>query len=138
MSAANEPDPRPLGHRPNGVPFTVVVADDEFSHRRIMVQILKSAGFQVVAEASNGEEAIYDADFYKPDLMFLDYHMPRLDGLQALRKLHASHPALRVVMFTTETAKERVAEILQAGAADYIVKPLDRAKVLDKLERLVR
>ena len=138
MSIDKEELKRPIGHNNNGIPIKVVVADDEFPHRRLMVQLLKSVGFNVVNESSNGEEAIYNVNFHKPEMLFLDYHMPRKDGLETLKELHATMPDLKVIMFTTETEKDKVAEILRLGAADYIVKPIDRLLVLKKLDHLLR
>ena len=129
---------RPIGHNANGLPIKVLVVDDEFSHRRLMIQLLKSAGFNVMAEGTNGEEAIHYVKLHNPDYLFMDFHMPRMDGLAALKELHVSHPQLRVIMFTTETEKDHVTEVLKAGAVAYIVKPIDRVVVLKKLTELLR
>jgi two-component system chemotaxis response regulator CheY len=134
---SEKPSKRPIGIMSNGISIRVMVIDDEFSHRRIMVQTLKSAGFDVVFEGVNGEDAVRFVPQFKPRFLFMDYHMPRMDGLEALKKVRESNPDTKVVMFTTDNDKDRVLEILKAGACEYIVKPIDRTVVLAKLEKLV-
>ncbi|MEI8095650.1 MAG: response regulator [Spirochaetales bacterium] len=128
---------KPLGLLPNGTSIRVIVVDDEFSHRRIMVQVLKSASFDVVAEGVNGEDALKMVPQFKPKFLFMDYHMPRVDGLEALKKLHVSNPDTKVVICTTDNDKDHVLELLKSGACEYIVKPIDRKVVMQKLEKLV-
>jgi CheY-like chemotaxis protein len=136
MSSSKESS-KPIGISNNGFPIKVFVTDDEFPHRRLMVQLLKSVGFNVVAEATNGEEAIYYLGIHKPDLLLMDFHMPRKDGLETLKEIRATNKDLKVVMFTTETEKDQVTEVLKAGANGYIVKPIDRDLVLKKLDQLL-
>lgn len=128
---------RPIGIQSNGVSYRVVVVDDEFSHRRIMVQLLKSAGFDIVGEGVNGEDALRLVAELDPKYLFLDYHMPRLDGLEALKQLHQNHPGTKVVVCTTDHDKDKVLSFLKAGAVEYIVKPIDRKLVMSKLETLI-
>jgi two-component system chemotaxis response regulator CheY len=129
---------RPLGHNNNGIPLKALVADDEFNHRRLMVQLLKSIGFNVTNECINGEEALHYISQVKPDIIFLDYHMPRMVGLTTLNTIKATLPDAKVILCTTETDKSKVTEILKLGAIDYIVKPIDRIVVLKKLARILR
>ena len=137
MASENPVRKRPVGLMANGIGLRAIVVDDEFSHRRIVVQTLKSAGFDVVGEGVNGEEAIRLVGQYEPKFVFLDYHMPRMDGLEALKTIHKSHPDVKVVMCTTDNEKERVLELLSAGASEYVIKPVDRKVMLQKLEKLV-
>ncbi len=138
MSLDKKPAHPMIGHSHTGIPFKVVVVDDEFAHRRIMTQLLKSVGFDVCAEGTNGEDAQALVRQHKPDFLLMDFHMPRLDGLQASKAILEELPALKIVMFTTENEKAKVLEVLKVGVKDYIIKPIDRHLVIEKLTHLVK
>ncbi|MDC7218442.1 MAG: response regulator [Spirochaetales bacterium] len=129
---------KPFGIRSNGVPLKVVVVDDVFIDRRIMTQVLRSAGFDVCAECSNGEEALIHLQNEKPDLVILDYLMPGMNGFVTLQEIRKRYGDLPVIMQTSETEKELALKLIREGASDYIVKPFDRAVVMAKLRRIVR
>lgn len=128
----------PIGVGKNNQPITVVVIDDDFTDRRIMSTLLKSIGFTVVAEAEDGKEGIERIDDFFPQLVVCDYHMPRMNGKSTLLKIKSDFPGIVVAMSTSETSSDVVVEILSAGADEYIVKPIDRAKVIYKLMKLVK
>ena len=128
---------KPFATNREGTPLKAVVIDDVFSDRRIMSQILRSAGFDVTAEAPGGQEGLKAINETKPDLVILDYKMPGMSGLDVLKRLHQSHPDMPVIMSTGEKKRETVTLIIQAGAAEYIVKPFDREIVISKLKAAV-
>ena len=131
-----EPRRRQIGVGLQDRVYRAVVVDDEFSHRRILVQILLSTGFQVAAEGVNGEDAVQLMAENEPDLLVLDYHMPRKNGLEALLEIRQSDAKTPILMCTTENERDKVLELLQAGLTEYIVKPIDRKIVLEKLEKM--
>lgn len=103
-------------------PPTVVLADDE-PHIRMMMRIaLARAGFQILAEASNGQEAIDRCLQYKPDMLLLDVNMPVMNGDKALAKILANHPQIAVIMLTSVTDSETVGKCIDLGAANYLRK----------------
>jgi two-component system chemotaxis response regulator CheY len=113
-----------------------LVVDDSRAVRLILARTLAELGFEV-RQATNGREALalIDADPGAFRLVLLDWHMPEMDGLELLRELR-SRPqlsALVVVMVTTETDLDHVAEALAAGANEYIMKPFTREILVEKL-----
>lgn len=114
-----------------------LVVDDSRAVRMILARTLAELGYEV-HQATNGREALelIDADPSAYRLVLLDWHMPEMDGLELLRKLR-SRPqlsALVVVMVTTETDLDHVAEALAAGANEYIMKPFTRDILIEKLQ----
>jgi len=124
----------PIGVAKNGTPYRILVVDDSTVMRKIITQILRSEAFDVVGEASNGEEGVQMFKELKPDLVTMDVNMPIMDGLAALRKILELDPAARVVMLTSESEQKMVLEAVQSGAKNYVVKPPDRTILLDKVK----
>ncbi|MGL1892094.1 MAG: response regulator [Spirochaetaceae bacterium] len=127
----------PIGVLKNGRTVKVVVIDDTFIDRRIMSQILKSTGFEVIGEAEDGAEGIFMIENELPHLVLLDYIMPKMDGMAVLKQLKKKYPSVHVIMVTSESDTEIVLELINSGAKDYIVKPLDRKLILEKLKLVV-
>ena len=114
-----------------------LVIDDSKSIRSILTKILLGAGF-VVEEAANGLEALDLIKKEKVDLALVDWNMPDMDGyefIQEVRKNEA-YKDMRMVMVTTETAITKVAQALEAGADEYIMKPFTREIIIEKLALL--
>jgi two-component system chemotaxis response regulator CheY len=104
--------------------------------RNILKDIFVRAGFEVVAEADNGEDVVSLYRQAAPDLVTLDIIMPGRSGLEALRELMAAEPAARVVMVSALGQDALVLEAVEAGARDFIVKPFKEAKVLEVARRV--
>jgi AmiR/NasT family two-component response regulator len=100
--------------------YRILVAEDETLIRMDLVEMLTEAGYEVIAQASNGEEAINLANLHKPDLAILDVKMPVLDGISASEKIIAVAP---VLMLTAFSQKDLVDRARDAGAMAYVVKP---------------
>lgn len=132
MAAAVAP---PSPARGNGRRSTrVVLADDAADLRLILrLRLSKLSDIEVVAEASDGQEAIELVEELRPDVVVLDLSMPRLDGLQAAQQLRASHPDLRIIVLSGYPSASMEALALEAGADVYIEKGPD----LTVLERAV-
>ena len=102
------------------VKYRILVAEDETLIRMDLVEMLTEAGYEVIAQASNGEEAINLANLHKPDLAILDVKMPVLDGISAAEKIISVSP---VLMLTAFSQKDLVDRARDAGAMAYVVKP---------------
>ncbi len=100
--------------------YRILVAEDETLIRMDLVEMLTEAGYEVIAQASNGEEAITLANLHKPDLAILDVKMPVLDGISAAEKIISVAP---VLMLTAFSQKDLVDRARDAGAMAYVVKP---------------
>ena len=98
----------------------ILVAEDETLIRMDLVEMLQGAGYEVVAQATNGQEAIELATTHKPDLAILDVKMPVLDGISAAEKIIEIAP---VLMLTAYSQKELVDRARDAGVMAYVVKP---------------
>ncbi len=103
-----------------GAQYRIVVAEDETLIRMDLVEMLTEAGYQVVGQGVNGQEAIELANTHKPDLMILDVKMPVLDGISAAEKIIDICP---VLMLTAFSQRELVERARDTGVMAYVVKP---------------
>jgi two-component system chemotaxis response regulator CheY len=115
----------------------VLLVDDEAHIRKLLSLIIGTLGPATVIEAANGEEALAAYKREQPDLVLLDVNMPKVDGLQALRRLKEEDPDCLVVMLTSLINRQTVEECLRLGAADYLRKDLPRAELTAQLARIV-
>jgi AmiR/NasT family two-component response regulator len=111
----------------------VLVAEDETIIRLDLKETLERAGFEVCAEARDGEEAVELARSEKPDLAVLDVKMPRLDGIEAARRILAERP-IPIVMLTAYGQDELVARAVEAGVFGYLVKPFRETDLLPAMQ----
>jgi AmiR/NasT family two-component response regulator len=111
----------------------VVVAEDEALIRLDIVEMLKEAGYEVVGEAGDGEEAVQLAETHRPDLVVLDVKMPVLDGISAAERIVGARIA-PVVLLTAFSQRELVERARDAGAMAYVVKPFTSADLIPALE----
>ena len=109
----------------------ILVAEDEALIRMDLVEMLQGAGYEVVAEATNGQEAIDLANEHKPDLAILDVKMPVLDGISAAEKIIDLAP---VLMLTAFSQKELVDRARDAGVMAYVVKPFTIGDLIPAIE----
>jgi len=107
----------------------ILIAEDETIIRLDLRQLLEGAGFEVCAEARDGEEAIELARSEEPDLAVLDVKMPGLDGIEAARKILDERP-IPIVMLTAYGEQELVARAVEAGVFGYLVKPFRETDLL--------
>lgn len=109
----------------------ILVAEDEALIRMDLVEMLQGAGYEVVAEATNGQEAIDLALLHKPDLAILDVKMPVLDGISAAEKIIEIAP---VLMLTAFSQKELIDRARDAGVMAYVVKPFTIGDLIPAIE----
>jgi response regulator NasT len=109
----------------------ILVAEDEALIRMDLIEMLREAGYDVVAEATNGEEAIALANEHKPDLCILDVKMPVLDGISAAEKIISIAP---VLMLTAFSQRELVERARDAGVMAYVVKPFSIGDLIPAIE----
>jgi len=109
------------------LPIRVVVADDQELVRAGFGMILDAQpDIEVVAEASNGAEAVEAVRVHSPDVLLLDVRMPVMDGLEAARRVCAEYPACKVIMLTTFDIDDYVYDALYAGASGFLLKDVRR------------
>jgi NarL family two-component system response regulator LiaR len=115
-------------------PVTVIIADDDPLARRIIKHALREASITVVAEATNGREAVELAVHYRPDVVLMDLVMPELGGMEAARQLHQLVPEVRIIMLTVTLDDDVGLACLRAGAVGFLNKGID----LKALGRAIR
>src|ERR1700734_1124295 len=115
----------------------ILITNDALFMRVTLKNILSSNGYEVVAEAANGQEAIQKYAAYHPDAVLMDITMPIMDGITATKAIREQDPNAKVVMCTAMGQKSMVIEAIQAGAKDFIVKPFQPDRVLDSLQKLL-
>jgi two-component system, response regulator PdtaR len=111
----------------------VLIAEDETIIRLDLAQMLERAGFDVCAQARDGIEAVDLAASERPDLAVLDVKMPRLDGIEAARRILDERP-IPVVMLTAYGQEELVSRAIEAGVFGYLVKPFRETDLLPAIE----
>jgi response regulator NasT len=111
----------------------ILIAEDETIIRLDLKQLLEDAGFEVCAEAKDGVEAVELAEAERPDLAILDVKMPRLDGIEAARRILDSRP-IPIVMLTAYGQDELVARAVEAGVFGYLVKPFREQDLLPAIK----
>ena len=125
----------PEGEKLDGTKYRVLVVDDSMFVAKQLTQILSSDGYEIVATAQDGKEGV---DKYKElcpnvDIVTMDITMPRMDGITALEQIMAFDKNAKVVMVSALGKEELVKKSLLLGAKNYIIKPLDRKKVLERI-----
>ena len=117
---------------------TVLVADDHPLLRRSLRNLLEEQpDFQVVAEASDGEEAVKLATELEPDIIIMDIGMPKLNGLEATRRIKASHPNVAILILTVYDDEKYALEVLRAGAAGYLTKSVFGEEVVQAVRGII-
>jgi two-component system response regulator NreC len=100
----------------------VVLADDHVLVRQSLKSLLEREGFQVVGEASDGQEAIRRVESLRPDIAVMDISMPTLNGIDAARELSRSFPKTKSILLTQHDEDQYISEALEAGVKGYVLK----------------
>jgi two-component system, chemotaxis family, chemotaxis protein CheY len=119
-------------------PMKALVVDDSRPIRRIEGEILRDLGFETV-EAANGRQALERLQEQPlPDLILVDWNMPEMNGLEFIRAVRSEGRFAKIVMLmvTTEIETDQMLRALSAGADEYLMKPFQRAGLVDKLRML--
>lgn len=112
----------------------IMVVDDSLLIRVNLKKLFEQQGYEIVAEAANGQEAIEKYHKHKPDLVTMDITMPVLDGISALQQIRAVDNNACVVMISALGQELKIIEALNAGAKHYILKPFKEADVINKIK----
>jgi len=127
------------GIKKDGTPYGVLIVDDSKFVKKQLGKILESEGYEVISTAAHGAEAV---DIYKEmkdriDLVTMDITMPGMDGLTAMEKIVQFDSSAKVVMVSALGKQDLVKKSFMLGASNYIVKPLNRDKVIERLSSVL-
>lgn len=125
--------------KPDGSKYKALVVDDSAFTLKQITQILMSAGIEVVGNAPRGEDAIrmYKELYPNVDFITLDITMPDIDGLQVLKEILSFDKNAKVIMVTALGREDIVKTAIMNGAKGFILKPLDRLKVLERIKAIL-
>ena len=118
---------------------TVLIADDHALLRMGLRSLLEAQeDFAVVGEADDGELAVSAGLSLKPDVIIMDYMMPRLDGAAAAKRILAENPSQNILILTSYGSANGISEALQAGVAGALLKNDDNREIVDSLRKIIR
>ncbi len=125
-----------MGRMGGSTRVKALIVDDAIIMRRMLRDILQAAGFLIVGEAGDGEEAVKLCMEHHPHLVTLDITMPKMDGLTALKKIKEFDPSIKVIMVSAMGQRENIIEAIKNGAENFIVKPFNSEKIYRVLKAL--
>jgi DNA-binding NarL/FixJ family response regulator len=108
----------------------ILIADDHQAIRRGLCSVLEDAGWQVIAEAANGKEAVEKTEQLKPDLVILDITMPMMGGFEAAREILKSSPGVKILIFSMHESQQIKNEVSRLGAHGYVTKSAPLAQLI--------
>ena len=116
---------------------TVMVVDDAAFMRMTLKNSLESEGFEVIAEAEDGREAVEKYKNETPDLVTMDITMPDMDGLEATKEIiNNIDPQAKIIMVSAMGQQKMVIEAIETGAEDFIVKPFDDDRITEAINKV--
>ena len=125
-----------LSHQSQFSGEKILIADDDEVIVKLTVLLLQKRGFTVLS-ANNGEQCLQMVAEHQPALVLLDYMMPVMDGLAALKQIRSRYPDVYVVMFTGKGNEDVAVELMRAGAADYLRKPFVSESLVKRIDTVL-
>jgi two-component system, OmpR family, response regulator MprA len=116
---------------------TILVVDDDLKLLKMLQRTLTYEGLTVIT-AANGEEALFQTASHQPEIIILDWMMPKMDGIEVVRELRADNNQALILMLTARDALENRVEGLESGADDYLVKPFAPAELVARVHAMER
>ena len=111
-----------------------LVVDDSAVMRKVLIGALGRANITDVDQAADGQEAVAATEANQYDIVLMDWNMPNMLGIDAVRTIRANGKTMPIIMVTTEAEKSRVIEALKAGAQNYIIKPFEPSTIVSKIQ----
>ena len=120
------------------MPIRIVLADDHVLVRQGLKALLEREGFQVVAEASDGQEALRHVELLQADIAVMDISMPILNGLNAAREMSRSFPKTKIILLTQHDESQYISEAMDAGVKGYVLKNQVASDLLQAIRQVSR
>ncbi|MBO5145172.1 MAG: response regulator [Lachnospiraceae bacterium] len=115
---------------------TVMIVDDSKTSRSMLRNILVEHGYEVIAEAENGQEGYEKYCELKPDIVTLDITMPVMDGIETLIKIKEYDVSAKVIMVTAAGQKGKMLDAIKLGAAEFVTKPYETNQIVNIIESI--
>lgn len=115
---------------------TVMIVDDSKTSRSMLRNILVEHGYEVVAEAENGQEGYEKYCELRPDFVTLDITMPIMDGIETLVKIKEYDPDAKVIMVTAAGQKGKMLDAIKLGAVEFVTKPFETNQIINIIESI--
>lgn len=115
----------------------IVIVDDSVMIRKALRTFLESGNHEIVAEATDGEDAVNAYAQHKPDVITMDIAMPHMTGIEALSKIMKIDPEAKVVMISSINEKDLVVKAISLGAKSFVLKPMSREKTLQVIDEVL-
>lgn len=115
----------------------ILIVDDSAVMRKNLKSILGRAGYEIAAEATNGEEAVRAYAEHKPDLVTMDVTMPVMNGIEAVKRIVASDAQAKIVVISAFDQRSMLFEAMENGASHYMIKPITSEKLLTVVDKLL-
>ncbi len=116
----------------------ILVVDDSVMMRKNIKQMLEDEGHKVIAEAGDGNQAYLAYANHKPDIVTLDITMPKEDGVSTVKRIASDFPNAKIIMISALNQKNIVYDALKSGAKNYIVKPINKQKLLFIIDKVLK
>ena len=118
------------------MPAAILIVDDEVTLAKNIATYLTRAGYEA-SVAGSGEDGLAQLESFRPEAVLLDYALPGINGLETLKRIKASDPAIAVIMMTGHGSESVAVEAMKAGAQDYLIKPVILSELKLRLEKLL-
>jgi two-component system chemotaxis response regulator CheY len=113
----------------------ILLVDDMAFVKFLEKNILEEAGYTIVGEASDGEEAVKKFKELEPDIVILDISMPKMNGIEALKKMMAINPNAKIIICSAMGQSRYIKEAIELGAVDFIVKPFKKERLIGAIKK---
>lgn len=114
-----------------------LVVDDSAVMRKVLIGALSRANINEVDQAGDGAEAVQAVQQNEYDIILMDWNMPNMLGIDALKAIREMGKTMPIIMVTTEAEKSRVLEALKAGATNYVIKPFEPNTIVGKIQEVL-
>mgnify|MGYP006280500463 CR=1 FL=1 len=114
-----------------------LVVDDSAVMRKVLIGALQRADITEVDQAGDGVEAVNAVEQHDYGVVLMDWNMPNMLGIDAVREIRAKGKKMPIIMVTTEAEKSRVVDALKAGANNYVIKPFEPATIVHKIQEVL-
>lgn len=114
-----------------------MIVDDAAFMRSFLSNIILESGHEVIAEASNGQEAVQMFKRVRPDIITMDITMPDMDGISAIKHILNLDPKAKIIMCSAMGQQKMVLDAIAAGAKDFIIKPFQKDRVMESITNIL-